>query len=276
MSFKDNFHTGAKSPEFACERIIGALADMTYPDGRPIDESQRVMVVDTFQTEKVTRNPEYAAGQIPVKPKFLREWKPYVLVQDRWGNPQYWPCASFLATFVPVNAEAPCEYEVESFLTDGFEELGTANQQIAARMFRNPPVEGVHVVHIDPAEKAQVIGAMNDQSVSVIREPVIGHSDMIAVTLGKRYRTRAGRTTSPLRSNVEGIMDLYPFTAETVDENGHTLRNVSYTEWGREFGNNVTSNDDIVGLLEGDSHGCCENESRSMNGGCKNCGDPCL
>lgn len=127
MSFKDNFHTGAKSPEFACERIIGALADMTYPDGRPIDESQRVMVVDTFQTEKVTRNPEYVAGQLPVKPKFLREWKPYVLVQDRWGNPQYWPCESFLATFVPVNAEAPCEYEVESFLTDGFEELGTAN-----------------------------------------------------------------------------------------------------------------------------------------------------
>ena len=37
MSFKDNFHTGAKSPEFACERIIGALADMTYPDGRPIE-----------------------------------------------------------------------------------------------------------------------------------------------------------------------------------------------------------------------------------------------
>ena len=238
MSFKDNFHTGAKSPEFACERIIGALADMTYPDGRPIDESQRVMVVDTFQTEKVTRNPEYAAGQIPVKPKFLREWKPYVLVQDRWGNPQYWPCASFLATFVPVNAEAPCEYEVESFLTDGFEEL-----------------EG---------------------NVSVIREPVVFKDDRIAVTLGKRYRTRIGRITSPLRVNEAGITDLYPFVAEVIDHNGVHVRQVSFTEWGREFGNNTTSDDDIVGLLEEDSNHCCDNESRGMNGGCDNCGDPCL
>ena len=220
MSFKDNFHTGAKSPEFACERIIGALADMTYPDGRPIDESQRVMVVDTFQTEKVSRNPEYVAGQLPVKPKFLREWKPYVLVQDRWGNPQYWPCESFLATFVPVNAEAPCEYEVESFLTDGFEELGT----------------------------------VDDQNVSVIREPVIVQDDRIAVSLGKRYRTRAGGRTSPLQANGEGITDLYPFIAEAFSADGYSSRYVSYTEWGREFGNNVTSNDDIVGLLEEDSH----------------------
>ena len=199
MSFKDNFHTGARSPEFACERIIGALADMKYPDGRPIDESQRVMVVDTFYTENVRRNPEYVAGQLPVKPKFLRDYKPYVLVQDRWGNPQYWPCESFLATFFPVNAEAPCEYEVESFLTDGFEELGTANPQIDARMFRNPPVEGIHVVNIDPAEKLQVTGAMEGQGVSAIR-PVIH------------------KTTQP----------------------------------------------------------CCGNESRNMNGGCDNCGDPSL
>lgn len=199
MSFKDNFHTGARSPEFACERIIGALADMKYPDGRPIDESQRVMVVDVFQTEKVTRNPEYVPGQLPVKPKFLREWKPYVLVQDRWGNPAYWPCESFLATFIPVNAESPCEYEVESFLTDWFEEPGTANPQIDARMFRNPPVEGIHVVNIDPAEKLQVTGAMEGQGVSAIR-PVIHN------------------TTQP----------------------------------------------------------CCGNESRNMNGGCDNCGDPSL
>lgn len=253
MSFKDNFHTGARSPEFACERIIGALADMTYPDGRPIDESQRVMVVDTFQTEKVTRNPEYVAGQLPVNPKFLREWKPYVLVQDRWGNPQYWPCESFLATFVPVNAEAPCEYEVESFLTDGFEELGTLNQQIAARMFRNPPVEGIHVVHIDPAEKLQVIGAMEGQNVSVIREPVVYEDrdslPLVAPVIGRkailRNRMITGRidlktdetTSYPFRAYVDGAVKSW------VASGGYfhcsDIRPDQY---------------DIVGLVEEDSH----------------------
>lgn len=141
MSLKDNFNTGASSAEFACERIIGALADLKYPDGRPIDLRHRVMVVDTFQTEKVSRNPEHVSGALPVTPQLLRKWKAYVLVQDRWGNPQYWPCEIFLQMFVPVNFLAPCEWEPESFLTDGYsefvEEPGEANQSCCASESRN-------------------------------------------------------------------------------------------------------------------------------------------
>jgi len=216
MSFKDNFHTGAKSPEFACERIIGALADMTYPDGRPIDESQRVMVVDTFQTEKVTRNPEYAAGQIPVKPKFLREWKPYVLVQDRWGNPQYWPCASFLATFVPVNAEAPCEYEVESFLTDGFEQFGTASQQREEGSAEN-----------------------NDSEMRPLVAPVVGQKAILRNgMITGRIELKNDETTS------------YPFRAYV----GETMK--MWVANGGYFHCSETQPDqyDIVGLVEEDSH----------------------
>jgi hypothetical protein len=32
----------------------------------------------------------------------------------------------------------------------------------------------------------------------------------------------------------------------------------------------------LLDQFRGETDQCCENESRDMNGGCKNCGDPCL
>lgn len=241
MSFKDNFHTGARSPEFACERIIGALADMQYPDGRPIDESQRVMVVDVFQTEKVTRNPEYVPGQLPVKPKFLREWKPYVLVQDRWGNPAYWPCESFLATFVPVNAEAPCEYEVESFLTDGFTEPGAVNQKLTA--------EGINVVHIDPAQIPVNMRRFEPDEGRIVNDWTVGQKPLVAPVVGRKAVLRNGMITESIQLK-NGESTSYPFRAFV----GESMR--SWCSTGGYFHNSSVDPYpyDIVGLVEEDSH----------------------
>ena len=185
---------------------------------------------------------------------------------------------------------------------DGFEELGTVNQQIAARMFRNPPVEGIHVVHIDPAQipvnmrriepdevhivndwtvgqkplVAPVIGAMEGQNVSVIREPVVVHrsesvAPLVAPVVGRKAILRNGRITDPLRAT-ENAGTIFTYLASVGEDI------MLWCDNGGYYYDSVDnpSNFDIVGLLEEDSHACCDNESRNMNGGCDNCGDPSL
>ena len=173
------------------------------------------MVVDTFQTEKVTSQSRVRGGtvageaEVPARMEALR--------------PRAGPLgksAVLALRVVPRHVRSgerrgAVRVRGESFLTDGFEELGTATQQIAARLFRNPPSEGIHVVRIDPEEKLRVIGAM-EGNVSVVPRWAVVYEDrdrlpLVAPVVGRKAILRNGMIT--------GLIDLkrtkksYPFRA---------------------------------------------------------------